>query len=178
MSCVQLCHVVQSCLSLCNHQAPQSMGILQARTLEWVAMFSFRGSSQSRDQKKKKNKQTQGSNPGLPHCRWILYCLSHQGSIFLMIINKQYHILKIKLCYSDTAYTFFLNTCILIFYKFLIIQKIQKQLSTFFIQHIYIYLFKNILTTVIISRKNKEYYTYQTKPVWNESCGTLIPSNF
>ena len=23
---------------------------------------------------------TQGSKPGLPHCRWILYCLSHQGS--------------------------------------------------------------------------------------------------
>ena len=23
---------------------------------------------------------TQGSNPGLLHCRWILYCLSHQGS--------------------------------------------------------------------------------------------------
>ena len=23
---------------------------------------------------------TQGSNPGLPHCRQILYCLSHQGS--------------------------------------------------------------------------------------------------
>ena len=23
---------------------------------------------------------TQGSNPGLPHCRWILYPLSHQGS--------------------------------------------------------------------------------------------------
>ena len=23
---------------------------------------------------------TQGSNPGLPHCRRILYCLSHQGS--------------------------------------------------------------------------------------------------
>ena len=22
---------------------------------------------------------TQGSNPGLPHCRWILYFLSHQG---------------------------------------------------------------------------------------------------
>ena len=22
---------------------------------------------------------TQGSNPGLPHCRWILYRLSHQG---------------------------------------------------------------------------------------------------
>ena len=24
--------------------------------------------------------QTLGSNPGLLHCRWILYCLSHQGS--------------------------------------------------------------------------------------------------
>ena len=23
---------------------------------------------------------TQGSNPGLPHCRWILYHLSHQES--------------------------------------------------------------------------------------------------
>ena len=23
---------------------------------------------------------TQGSNPGLLHCRWILFCLSHQGS--------------------------------------------------------------------------------------------------
>ena len=23
---------------------------------------------------------TQGSNPGLPHCRWILYLLSHKGS--------------------------------------------------------------------------------------------------
>ena len=26
--------------------------------------------------------QTQGSIPGLPHCREILYCLSHQGSPF------------------------------------------------------------------------------------------------
>ena len=23
---------------------------------------------------------TQGSNPGLPHCRWILFQLSHKGS--------------------------------------------------------------------------------------------------
>ena len=49
------------------HQAPLSMGILQARTLEWVAV-PF-----SRD-------QPQGSNPGLLHCRWILYCLNHQVS--------------------------------------------------------------------------------------------------
>ena len=26
---------------------------------------------------------TQGSNPGLPHCRWILYQLSHKGSPLL-----------------------------------------------------------------------------------------------
>ena len=26
--------------------------------------------------------QTQGSNPGLPHYRWILYPLSHQGSSY------------------------------------------------------------------------------------------------
>ena len=26
------------------------------------------------------NLSTQGSNPGLPHCRWILYCLSQPGS--------------------------------------------------------------------------------------------------
>ena len=25
---------------------------------------------------------TQGSNPGLLNCRWILYCLSHQGNPF------------------------------------------------------------------------------------------------
>ena len=23
---------------------------------------------------------TRGSNPGLPHCRWVLYQLSHKGS--------------------------------------------------------------------------------------------------
>ena len=32
-----------------THQSPLSMGILQAKVLEWVAMPSFRGSSQLRD---------------------------------------------------------------------------------------------------------------------------------
>ena len=45
------------------------MGILQAGTLEWVTMPFSRGSS-----------QPWGSNSGLPHYRWILYHLSHQGS--------------------------------------------------------------------------------------------------
>ena len=45
-------------------QAPLSIGILQARVLEWV-VIPF---------------PTQGLNSGLLHCRWILYHLSHQGS--------------------------------------------------------------------------------------------------
>ena len=54
MCCAVLCLVTQSCPSLCDpwtiaHQAPLSMGILQARILEWVAMPSSRGSSQPRD---------------------------------------------------------------------------------------------------------------------------------
>ena len=44
-------------------------GILQARMLEWVAFPFSRGSSQPRDR-----------TPGLRHCRWILYQLSHKGS--------------------------------------------------------------------------------------------------
>ena len=44
------------------HQAPLSMGILQARVLEWVAISFSRGSS-----------ETQGSNPHLLLGRWILY---------------------------------------------------------------------------------------------------------
>ena len=59
---------LQSCPTLCKPMdcsLPGSSvhGILQAGILEWVA------SSFSR-----------GSNPGLPHCRQILYHLSHQGS--------------------------------------------------------------------------------------------------
>ena len=43
--------------------------ILQARILEWIA-FSFSSGIFP----------TQGSNPGLPHCRWTLYQLRHKGS--------------------------------------------------------------------------------------------------
>ena len=53
--CWSMCLVAQSYLTLCNpmdytHQASLSMGILQARILEGVAMPSSRGSSQPRDQ--------------------------------------------------------------------------------------------------------------------------------
>jgi len=44
-------------------------GVLQAIILEWVTIPFSRGSSQARE-----------SNSGLPHCRQILYQLTHQGS--------------------------------------------------------------------------------------------------
>ena len=56
--------------------------ILQARILEWVALSLLQGIF-----------LTQGRTPGLPHCRRILYQLSHQGSPLLGILLSQmeYH---------------------------------------------------------------------------------------
>ena len=52
--CAALYLVTQLCLSVTSwtvvRHAPLSMGILQARILEWVAMLSSEGSSQLRDQ--------------------------------------------------------------------------------------------------------------------------------
>ena len=62
-------NVAQSCPTLCDPMDYTVHGILQARMLEWVAFPFSRGSSQPRD-----------GNPGLPHCRGILYQLSHKGS--------------------------------------------------------------------------------------------------
>ena len=112
--------VSQSCLTLRNRMDYTAHGILQARILEWVAFPFSRRSSQPRDwtqvscnagrfflpaepQGKPKNTgvgslsllqqifPTQGLNPGLPHCRWILYQLSCQstvdsGLVFLFVI--------------------------------------------------------------------------------------------
>ena len=55
--------VTQSCLTLCDPVDYTVHGILQSVALP----FSRRSSPQ-------------GSNPGLLHCRQILYCLSHQGN--------------------------------------------------------------------------------------------------
>ena len=60
--------VAQSHPTLCNPMDYTVHGLLQARILEWLAFpFSTVFS-------------TQGLNPGLPHCRQILYQLSHKGS--------------------------------------------------------------------------------------------------
>ena len=37
---------------------------------------------------------TQGSNPGLPHCRQTLYCLSHQGSLEAGKVVRYSHLIK------------------------------------------------------------------------------------
>ena len=55
--------VAQSYLILCDPINYTVHGILQARILEWIAFPFSRRSSQ-----------------GFPHCRWILYQMSHQGS--------------------------------------------------------------------------------------------------
>ena len=66
--------VAQSCLALCNPMGcslPGSSvhGIFQAKKLEWVAIFLLQGIF-----------PTPRLNPGLLHCRQILYRLSSKGS--------------------------------------------------------------------------------------------------
>ena len=64
-----VCSVAQLCLTLCDPMDYTVHGILQTKILEWVAFPFSRGCSQH-----------QGLNPGLLHCRRILYQLSHKGS--------------------------------------------------------------------------------------------------
>ena len=74
--------VTQSCLTLCDPMdcmLPGSSvhGILQARILEWVVIPFSRGIF-----------PTQGLKLGLPHCRQILYHLSHQESQYSTVYLK------------------------------------------------------------------------------------------
>ena len=72
----------------CNPPGSSVHGILQARILEWIAIFFYRGSSQCRDRIRV-----------LLHCRQIVYCLSHQGSHhYILFIN---HSITIVTCLSE-----------------------------------------------------------------------------
>ena len=62
LSCVRLCDLMD-----CSLPGSSVHGAFQARVLELFAISFSRGSSH------------QGSNPGVPHCRQMLYRLSHQG---------------------------------------------------------------------------------------------------
>ena len=75
--------ITQLCLTLCDPLdccPPGSFvhGILQARILEWVAILFSMGCSRPRS-------GILVWNPGLLHCRQILYHLSHQGSPVKML---------------------------------------------------------------------------------------------
>ena len=59
----------QLCPTLCDPMAYTVHGTLQARTLELGSLSFLQGIF-----------PTQGLNSGLPHCRQILYQLSHKGS--------------------------------------------------------------------------------------------------
>ena len=104
--------ITQACPTLCDPMDYTVHGILQARIQEWVAFPFSRRSSQPREQTQvshiagdplpaepqgqPKNTGvgslslsllqwiflTQELNWGLLHCRWILYQLSYQGSLW------------------------------------------------------------------------------------------------
>ena len=57
--------VAQSCLTLCDPMDCTVHGILQASGLPFPSLEDL---------------PNPGIEPGLPHCRQILYCLSHHGS--------------------------------------------------------------------------------------------------
>ena len=73
--CCVLCLVAQSCLTLCDPMdcSPPGSSIYgdsPGKNTGVSCHALLRGIFPT----------TQGSNPGLPHCRRFLYCLSHQGS--------------------------------------------------------------------------------------------------
>ena len=73
-----LCLVAQSCPILCDPMdcsLPGSSvhGVLQANNTGLGCQYLLQGIF-----------PTQGSNPGLLHCRQILYCQNHQGSLRIL----------------------------------------------------------------------------------------------
>ena len=72
--CYVLCLVAQSCLTLCDsmdYSPPSSSihGDSPGKNTGVCFYALLQGIF-----------PTEGSNPGLPHCKWVLYHLSHQGS--------------------------------------------------------------------------------------------------
>ena len=114
--------VAQSCPTLCDLMHYTVHGILRARILDWVPFPFSRGSPEmeprfpalqadslpAEPQGKPKNTGvgslsllqqiflTQESNWGLLHCRWILYQLSYQGNL-LIILNLSH---SVPLCFA------------------------------------------------------------------------------
>ena len=92
--CFQLCPTLCDPMD-CSPPGSTVHGISQARILEWVAIFLLQGIF-----------LTRGSNPGLLHCRQILYHLSHQGShthIGILLYILFHYDLSEEIGYSSCA---------------------------------------------------------------------------
>ena len=87
--CVKV-KVTQLCPTLYDSEDYTVRGILQARILEWVACLSLLQGIFT----------AQVSNPGLSHCRQILYELSHQGSpiyvCMCIYMDKYTHVFEVN----------------------------------------------------------------------------------
>ena len=70
-------------------------GILQARILELISNFLLQGTF-----------LTQGSNPGLLHCRKILYQLSHQEAWILLKCNLGVSFINISQDFKNVSAEF------------------------------------------------------------------------
>ena len=84
--------VTQLCLTLQSHELYLTRllcpWILQSKMLEWGAISSSRGIF-----------PTQGSNPSLPHCRWILCCLQ----ITLCLFQSTAIFVEIRSSFTESA---------------------------------------------------------------------------
>ena len=76
----------------CSLPGSSTHEIFQARILEWVAVSFTRGFF-----------PTQGSNPGLPHCRQTLYCLSRQGMLSSVLISATAEIVSLPVAVFASA---------------------------------------------------------------------------
>ena len=84
-SCPTLCDPMDPARLLCPWNSPgQSTGVGSHSLLQGIF-------------------PTQGLNPGLPHCRWILHPLSHWGSPNFMTSNVLYNS-ALKYIYSRLLY--------------------------------------------------------------------------
>ena len=110
---------VQLCMTpgTVAHRAPLSMWIPQARILEWVACHSLlQGIFPS-----------QGWNPSLLHCRWMLYLLSHSTwnstpCSVMAYMGKNLKKVDICICITDSlCYTLEANTTVWINYTLIIV---------------------------------------------------------
>ena len=103
--------VAQSCQTLCNPMDCIVHWILQARILEWVA-FPF----------------SRGLNPGLLHCRWTLYQMSHKISH----ISLSFFYMSLKLPFNKITCNCFLKSRCIIELSWNVLKNTSAQVLLFF----------------------------------------------